>query len=480
MKATLLIDFGSTFTKLTAIDLENEEILASAKSPSTADSDITLGYINALVKMERKLNGIPAVLEDRLACSSAAGGLKMSAIGLVPELTAEAAKRAALGAGARVLGTYGHELDSYEICELKESKPDIILLAGGTDGGNKSCIIHNAALIAEALPDVPVIVAGNKKARAEIERIFRRRRMCYRISENVMPQLNTINVEPVRECIRQMYIEKIIEAKGIDKVYKVIDNVLMPTPAAVLKAARILADGSDKEEGIGELLVVDIGGATTDVHSIAVGEPGRPGVTLRGLPEPYAKRSVEGDLGMRVSARSLWEAAGTKRIRKYLPSMDLESKEPDIEERCSRLACHIEMIPRCQEEAEFDEALGAVATDLAITRHAGVLESIYTPTGIIHAQTGKDLQNIKYLIGTGGVLVHSANPDGILRAGLAGEENGPYLKPVSPELWLDGEYIMAALGLLAEKYPNTAVRMLKKNLKEAGGIGDGSAKQKME
>ncbi len=461
MKAVLLIDFGSTYTKLTAVDLDAEEIMAVAKSPSTVETDIIQGFNQALALLEEQLRKVPHEFTERLACSSAAGGLKMIAIGLVPELTAEAAKRAALGAGARILGTYSYQLDRSEMKEINESRPDIILLAGGTDGGNKDCIIHNAGLLAEMLPQVPVIVGGNKKARDEIESIFRRKNICFCISENVMPRLNVIQVEPVRETIKQMFIERIIEAKGIKKVEKIIGNVLMPTPAAVLKAAQVLADGTDLEEGLGELVVVDIGGATTDVHSIATGEAVQAGVTLRGLQEPYAKRSVEGDLGMRVSARSLWEAAGSKKIKKYLVAAQF-----DIEGRCKELSARVDALPRSPEEEEFDEAMGAVAAEIAIERHVGVLESQYTPNGIIYSQTGKDLQNIKYLIGTGGVLVHSKQPGMILRAGLSREENSPYLKPLNPKILLDKTYIMSAMGLLAERYPDQAFRILKRYLEK--------------
>ena len=129
--------------------------------------------------------------------------------------------------------------------------------------------------------------------------------MYFSITENVMPQLNELNVEPAREEIRKIFMEKIIEAKGLRNAENFVNGILMPTPAAVLKAARVLSEGSDEESGLGDLIVVDIGGATTDVHSIADGEPTKAGVNVRGLEEPFAKRTVEGDLGMRYSAVSL-------------------------------------------------------------------------------------------------------------------------------------------------------------------------------
>lgn len=459
VKAYLLIDFGSTYTKLTAVDIENEEILATAKDITTVESDIMVGFNKAYDKLIEQFNGKDVEFVNKLACSSAAGGLKMVAVGLVPELTAEAAKRAALGAGARVLKVYSYDLTLKEIEEIKNSNLDIVLLAGGTDGGNKECIIHNAHMLAKGGVKLPIVVAGNKVAEDEIEKVFSEAGMYYRITENVMPRLNHLNVEPAREEIRKIFMNKIIEAKGMKNAESFISGILMPTPAAVLKAARVLSEGSDKEEGIGDLVVVDIGGATTDIHSIADGEPTKAGVALRGLEEPYAKRTVEGDLGMRYSALSLWEAAGTRKIQRYL-----QDKSVNVEENCKFRAENIKMVPQTEEEIKFDEAMAKVATDMAMERHVGVLETVYTPMGTVYSQVGKDLLELKYFIGTGGVLVHSSNPKEILKAGTFDMQSPTYLKPQNPEYLLDKTYILSAMGLLAEELPDMAVRIMKKYL----------------
>ena len=132
MEAYLFIDFGSTYTKLTLIDIESEEIISTEKAYTTVETDVTIGYKEALKRLNEKVKPEVNVIK-KLACSSAAGGLKIIAIGLVPELTAEAAKMAALGAGARVIKTYSHNLNTEEILEIKNSNADIILLAGGND-----------------------------------------------------------------------------------------------------------------------------------------------------------------------------------------------------------------------------------------------------------------------------------------------------------------------------------------------------------
>ncbi len=468
MKAYLAIDFGSTYTKLTAIDLDNEVILATAKDITTVENDIMIGFNKAFEKLKaeinKKVNFDSINFVSKTACSSAAGGLKMIAIGLVPELTAEAAKKAALGAGARVIKTYAYELNSRELEEIKDTALDIILLAGGTDGGNKDCIIHNAKMLADYQIHVPVVVAGNKAATDEVEKILKDAGIdCY-ITENVMPFINKLNVEPSREEIRKVFMSKIVEAKGMKQAEDFIGGILMPTPAAVLKASEILATGTDDEEGLGDLIVVDIGGATTDIHSIAKGEPTKPSVMIKGLEEPFAKRTVEGDLGMRYSAIALLEASGTRKIRNYLHD---SLKQVDVKAQCQYRHDNIKMVPQSEEEIRFDEAMAKAATELAMTRHCGVLECVYTPMGTMFNQSGKDLTETPYVIGTGGVIIHSLNPREILKAGNFNEQDPIHLKPQDPNFLVDRTYILSAMGLLAQEYPNTAIRIMKKYLVEA-------------
>ncbi|WP_029410719.1 glutamate mutase L, partial [Treponema pedis] len=271
MNCYLFVDFGSTNTKITLVDADKEEIVGTAKAYTTVETDVMVGYKNAINLLHEK-TGTDYTVVKSLACSSAAGGLKIIAIGLVPELTSEAAKRAALGAGAKVIHTYSHNLNNGEAEEIVNSNADIILLAGGTDGGDSRCITHNAKMLADYGVKVPVVVAGNKSAEDEIIAVFKDK-VKYRIAENVMPKINKLNVESARETIRDIFMHNIIHAKGMSHVEKSIDNILMPTPAAVLKAAQVLSEGTDEEDGLGDLVILDIGGATTDVHSAADGDP---------------------------------------------------------------------------------------------------------------------------------------------------------------------------------------------------------------
>lgn len=463
MDAYLFIDFGSTYTKLTLVDIEKEEIIATEKAYTTVETDVTIGYKEALKRLNEKVEPNINVIK-KLACSSAAGGLKIIAIGLVPELTAEAAKRAALGAGARVIKTYSHNLNTEEILQIKNSDADIILLAGGTDGGNTQCISHNAWMLEKHDVTIPIVIAGNKSCNDEIISIFEGK-VEYYITENVMPTLNQINVEPARETIRSIFMKQIIHARGMENLESSISGILMPTPASVLKAAQVLSMGSRDEDGIGDLVVVDIGGATTDIHSIGEGAPTNPGVVLRGLEEPFSKRTVEGDLGMRYSALAVLEAAGARLMKKYL---DIE--DYNLEDEFKKRYENTIFVSEEEKDVKFDEAMAKVCVDIAMKRHVGVIESVYTPMGVMHSQEGKDLIDLPFVVGTGGILVNSKNPLEILNASIFKMDDPTSLKPKHPKYLIDKDYILSAMGLLAMVDENMAVRMLKKYIIEAGGI----------
>ncbi|AGB41589.1 hypothetical protein Halha_1651 [Halobacteroides halobius DSM 5150] len=465
MKSALLLDIGSTYTKGTVIDLEKIELKATAKALTTVWDDVNIGIRHVFNKLEDRGIDLESITH-RLACSSAAGGLKMVAIGLVPDLTVEAAKRAALGAGAKLINTYAYKLTVDEVKEIIANNPDVILLAGGTDGGNEDIILHNAKLLAESKLNIPLIVAGNKVVQGDVKKILKEQKKEVYITENVMPKLEKLNIVPARENIRQVFLDRIIYAKGLSKAKEYIDQVIMPTPSAVIKAAELIAEGTAKEDGLGELMVVDIGGATTDIHSVASGEPTKAGVNLRGLEEPYVKRTVEGDLGMRYSASSLLEVIGLEELLAYLP--DTINKD-EIKNYIKLISQDIEYIPGTELEKKLDFTIAKGATKLAVQRHVGRIERVYSPLGENYIQYGKDLTNLDLIIGTGGVLVYNKQPDKILKEGLFDESRSEILAPIKPRLMLDQDYILAAVGLLSEISPTKALKLAKKHLKKLGG-----------
>ena len=456
MNNVLLIDFGSTYTKVTAVDVDTGCLLGTADSYTTIETDVGEGLENALRKLHEKTG--PLEYSARYACSSAAGGLRMVTSGLVPELTAEAAYQASLGAGAKVLKVYSFQLTEDDLQEILDINPDIFLLVGGTDGGNTECILHNAGMLATVDFDFPVIVAGNRTAARECERILSGHEV--HLCENVMPRFGVLNIEPARRKIREIFLNRIIQAKGLSKAAELLSGILMPTPSAVMKAMRLLSEGCEGESGIGDLIAVDVGGATTDIYSMADGMPKDASTVYKGLPEPYDKRTVEGDIGMRYSVRGIVEAAGMQRI------CQLSGLEKDVVKALiDQLCASPDLIPKEGSELErLDFALASMAIETAVARHAGSMEETYTLMGLTYVQSGKDLRHVKQVIVTGGSLIRTARTAEIAAHALASPSASMSLRPVKADIRVDRRYIIAAMGLLSEYYPQIALRIMKKEL----------------
>ena len=460
MKPILLIDFGSTYTKLTAVDVEGEKILATAQSYTTVQTDINDGLRNGMALLEEKTGKLDYA--ETFACSSAAGGLRMVASGLVPELTSEAAKLASLGAGAKVVGLYSFQMTEEDMEEVQALKPDIFLLVGGTDGGNTACIEHNAEMLASISPQFPIVIAGNRNAARKCKDLLAGCEVY--ICPNVMPKFGTLNIEPTQKQIREIFLNRIIQAKGLSTAAELLSDIMMPTPSAVMQAMQLLSEGCEGEPGIGDLVAVDVGGATTDIYSMADGMPEAMNTVYKGIPEPFAKRTVEGDIGMRYSVHGIVEAVGADRISKL---SGIERSR--VEELVAWLRQNTDSVPDGNEELErLDHALASMAIETAVARHAGTMEETYTMMGLTYVQSGKNLTKVKQIIVTGGSLIHTKRTADIAKHALYSPAQPGSLRPKQAEVWVDRKYILAAMGLISTRYPQVALRIMKKELEHYG------------
>jgi len=460
VKNVLLIDFGSTYTKLTAVDVEGEQILGTAAAYTTVQTDINEGLTEGLKKLEEKVGKLEYA--ECYACSSAAGGLRMITSGLVAELTGEAAKLASLGAGAKVIGVYAFEMTEDDLEEIQAAKPDIFLLVGGTDGGNTACILHNARMLATLAPEFPIVVAGNRSAVRECQRILEGHEVY--VCPNVMPKFGVLQIEPTQKKIREIFLNRIISAKGLSKAAQLLSDIMMPTPSAVLQAVELLAKGCEGELGIGDLVALDVGGATTDIYSVADGMPEHMNTVYKGIPEPYAKRTVEGDIGMRYSLQGIIDAAG---IQKVCQLSGLT--EERVLELTADLKQNTDKVPNGDAELEaLDFALASCAVEEAVTRHAGTMEETYTMMGLTYVQTGKNLTKVQQIVVTGGSLIHTKRTEQIAAKALYSPQNPTSLRPKAADVWVDRTYILAAMGLLSSYYPQVALRIMKKELEYHG------------
>jgi uncharacterized protein (TIGR01319 family) len=460
----VLADFGSTYTKVTIVDAASGELIARASHPTTVETDVLDGFDAGLARVAETL---PHVALDRvLACSSAAGGLRLGVIGLEKDLTAEAGRRTALSAGARVVTVVDGGLADDGVAPLMSELPDILLLTGGVDGGNRACLVDSATAIASSGILTPIVIAGNIEAGSEALRILQddRRRQAVAIA-NVMPEIGTINAEPARQVIRELFIKHVIGGKELSSRPEFASMVCMPTPEAVLLATELLGARHGPRD-FGDVAVIDVGGATTDVHSFqGLSEAG--GYVRNVLPSSGISRTVEGDLGLRWNAPGIVEAARAE------TGIDADTAER-LDGVAERLQADPSWVPSDDWEADDDAALATLAARIALQRHAGELRDTLTSDGAALRKTGKDLRTVRTMIGTGGIFAHAAPAqlETILSIPEVSEAGTTRLLPRRPSLMVDRRYVMAAAGLLSVAHPNAAARLLRDQILEVEPVGE--------
>ncbi|MDR1922555.1 MAG: glutamate mutase L [Candidatus Adiutrix sp.] len=476
----LIYDVGSTYSKVAAFKRSEAglEFLGRAQRRTTVD-DIIKGLDEARAALGPE--AMSATSEAAaLASSSAAGGLRMAAMGYMPKVTAKAAKEVAMNAGARVLEVVSHdEPAEYRLEILREIRPDIILLAGGTDGGESESLPENASLIVKAGLKSKVIIAGNIAAQPQAAQILKDAGMPFIRTGNVMPTIHDLNVRPARTAIHAEFIKQITRAPGLARLAEAVEGgEVIPTPAAILMGAELLANGAYNQGGVGGVLALDVGGATTDVHSVMPElndlRPEERGLVINN-DKQAAFRTVEGNLGLRVSASGIVETvgpAGVLTLRDRLSNKNKTAGGVDQNEM-SRLVDYAaflekntEHLPVDQWERDIEPALATAAMETALRRHAGYWATEFNPTlGLAPGSpVGRDLRGIKWVIGVGGFFSHNRPELGLQALREIFKNPGYYLFPESPEFRLDSNYLLYAVGLLGKICPEQALTFAKNYL----------------
>lgn len=448
----LVAEIGSTTTVVNAfndIATPDPKFIGQGQAPtSVLDGDVRIGLKGAIDDLANNLGTDKIEYDEMLATSSAAGGLKMTVHGLVFDMTARAAKEAALGAGAIIHQVTAGKLRRTDLKKIKEIKPNIILIAGGVDYGERDTALYNAELISELGLDIPIIYAGNIENKEEIQLIFEETHASTRlyVVDNVYPKIDELNVEPTRAVIQDAFEDHIIHAPGMEHVRDMVNGPIIPTPGAVMECSKLLY------EYIGDLIVLDVGGATTDLHSVTVGSEEISRIQVS--PEPLAKRTVEGDLGVYVNMPNIVKVLGKDKLKEEL--------QIDID----KVMAEYKAIPKNEEEIKFVERLTLEAVIKAVERHAGKIRYVYGPSGRNTLAEGKDLSQVKYIIGTGGALTRLPNRVEIMKQIARHNESGMMLFPnTDAEILVENDYIMASLGVLSKRYEKAAIKLLAKSLK---------------
>lgn len=449
MKVDVLVaEIGSTTTVVNAfngIGTGNPAFAGQGQAPTTVlEGDVTIGLRGAIEGLKKNLQADTLIWDDMLATSSAAGGLKMTVHGLVYDMTVRAAKEAALGAGGIIKMITSGRLRRTDLKKVQEIKPNIILVAGGVDYGERDTAIYNMEMILSMGLKIPIIYAGNIENREEVRLLCEEAQNQLYIVENVYPKIDTLVVEPTRKIIQDAFEEHIIHAPGMAKVRDLVKGPIIPTPGAVMEAAKVL-----KEE-IGDLIIFDVGGATTDLHSVTEGSSEINSILIS--PEPVAKRTVEGDLGVYVNVAHVVEKIGMDNLKKEFP---------DAEE----LLKNYKAIPVTDREKQFVERLTREAVLTSLERHAGSLRYFYTASGKKTVAEGKDLTAIQYIIGTGGSLTRLSGNKLILESVKTQVKERELYPTEAARVLIDEDYILSSLGVLSKSYLNDALYLMKKSLR---------------
>ncbi|MFW6119684.1 MAG: GlmL-related ornithine degradation protein [Petrotogales bacterium] len=449
----IVAEIGSTTTVLSAfITSGNGKLmfLAQGESYTTVnENDVTIGIEKAMNKLKERLEIKDLTWNTFLASSSAAGGLKITVHGLVYDMTVKAAREAALGAGGVIQYVTAGKMREKNLEYINKYDPRLILLAGGVDYGEIETVIHNARLLSQLDLDVPIVYAGNIAAKDEISDIFKKSGEDVIITENVYPRIDQLNVEPTKKIIRNVFAKNIVKGPGMEKIYSTIDKDIIPTPASVMLTTELLAENMD------DVMVVDIGGATTDVDSYTRGDPEIQNMLI--APEPLAKRTVEGDLGVFINA---------SRVANYIGVDQLEHDFFDLEKHLKDISPY----PKNSEQEQFVSRLARYCFETSIRRHAGKIRHLFGPLGRVEVAEGKDLTAIKQVIGTGGVLTRSKYKREIMKnvEVLSRKYPDELLPRTDVKKGVDKNYIFAAIGVLSTVDRQAAEDVLSDSIETIG------------
>jgi uncharacterized protein (TIGR01319 family) len=419
-------DVGSTFTKVAAVDIGTGALLATAEHRTTVETDVLNGLDAAIAALGHQ----PSTVD---ACSSAGGGLRLAVVGYEELVTAEAGQRVGLSAGARVVHVAAGRLDRTGLVALNDARPDVVLLVGGTDGGDSDVLRHNARALTtrRGRGRMPVVVAGNAEARDDALAVLGHSAVG---AANVLPRIGELNPIPARAAIRDVFLRHVIGGKHLSRGPRFPSLVRGPTPDVVLTAVELLAEvlGAD-------LMVVDVGGATTDVYSILSPDPDAP-VRLRSddvAGTLWHSRTVEGDLGVRWSAPSVVDAAARERL--------LRPGEADSLAKAAQVRARNPAYLPDDADAWAQEArLAELAATVAVRRHA----------------RGRDLRRVQLMVGSGGALRHQPAAAATSLHGVLNDHAGGWALPRTADVVVDVDYLLAPAGLLASAHRRTAEILL--------------------
>lgn len=449
------VDIGSTWTKAALFTPEGDGLtLVNHVLTPTTTHHLAEGFFTSLNQVLNVADARPLLNSGDVTLkysSSAKGGLAVAAMGLVPSITLESAKVTAHSAGAKIAQYYSYKLNRHDIQTLEDSPPDILLFTGGTDGGEESYGLANARALAASKLDCAIIYAGNRDIQDDVQAILGHKDLI--VVDNVLPDLDHPNPYAARKAICDVFLSRIVKGKGLDVIVGETGEEPMPTPWTVYELVKAI---SEVDSAWKEFMLIDMGGATTDVYSASANMLS-PDTVLHGVPEPFVKRTVEGDLGMRVSAMVVGES--TQELVNVVFAQQPQRKEA-FYGYLRHLVAHPDYLPVTEEEKHFDTLLAGLCVGYASERHAGTKKQVCTCVGNVDLQTGRDLTTVRKVVGSGGWLSRASQFDvhRWLKYRELDDSSRRVLLPGQFDYYRDAKGLLPLLANVARLDPQAAAR----------------------
>ncbi|EHN8922417.1 glutamate mutase L [Enterobacter asburiae] len=449
------VDIGSTWTKAALFTPEGDALtLVNHVLTPTTTQHLAEGFFTSLNQVLNVADARPLLNSGDVTLkysSSAKGGLAVAAMGLVPSITLESAKVTAHSAGAKIAQYYSYKLNRHDIQALEDSPPDILLFTGGTDGGEESHGLANARALAASNLDCAIIYAGNRDIQDNVQAILGHKDLI--VVDNVLPDLDHPNPYAARKAICDVFLSRIVKGKGLDVIVGETGEEPMPTPWTVYELVKAI---SDVDSAWKEFMLIDMGGATTDVYSASANMLS-PDTVLHGVPEPFVKRTVEGDLGMRVSAVVVGES--TRELVNAVFAHQPQRRDA-FYGYLRHLVAHPDYLPVTEEEKHFDTLLAGLCVGYASERHAGTKKQVCTCVGNVDLQMGRDLTTVRKVVGSGGWLSRASQFDihRWLKYRELDDSSRRVLLPGQFDYYRDAKGLLPLLANVARLDPQAAAR----------------------
>src|SRR5215207_9000828 len=375
-ESILAIDVGATVTRAVMFDVVEGQyrFIASGESPSTAEApfrDIGIGVREAIINLQNIIGATLLGTQDNnliapsqpdgsgvdavVATVSAGPTVKTVVVGLLSDVSVQSARRLAESTYSRVVETLDlsdHRRPDQQMDSIVRSRPDLVVLAGGTDGGASRSIQKMLEAVGLACYLMPlekrpmVLYAGNQKLANDVKELLGGHAGKVEVSYNVRPSLETEDLEPGRHELA-LLVSKLRQRqiKGVEELNLWTAGNLLPTAYARGRIIRFLSKLYESTRG---LLCVNVGASATSVAAGFAGD-----LTVGVYPQ----------YGMGENLAGLLQQTDIENIMRWLP---LDISQNMLREYLFQKSLYPSSIPATKDEQAIAQAVAREALYLAV------------------------------------------------------------------------------------------------------------------